>query len=206
MRSTPKWRAGLIASVVIMGGANSATAGFIGMARQFGAEVKRISISHYTLAPMAFTQFCLRYRDQCKPKPILFRGGPVNLTAERWEELQLVNRRVNAAIVPEPNLEGLAGEKWLIAPERGDCNDYAVTKRAELLKRGWPAHALLLSEVVVPSGEHHLIVVVRTSKGDLLLDNLASTIRPWAKVPYRWVRIQSPNNPLDWAVLANRVA
>src|SRR5205085_7525775 len=97
MRSTLKWRAKLITAIVILSGANSATAGFIGMPRQLGAEAKRISISHYTLAPMAFTQFCLRYRDQCKPKSILFRGGPINLTAERWEQLQLVNRRVNAA-------------------------------------------------------------------------------------------------------------
>jgi predicted transglutaminase-like cysteine proteinase len=37
--------------------------------------------------------------------------------------------------MPERNSEGLAGEKWLIGPSSGDCNDYAVTKRSELLDR-----------------------------------------------------------------------
>jgi hypothetical protein len=35
-------------------------------------------------------------------------------------------------------------------------------------------HALLLSEVVVSSGEYHLVLVLRTKSGDLLLDNLTS--------------------------------
>jgi len=63
---------------------------------------------------MAFTQFCLRYADQCKPPQIVCRGGPVRLT-----DLKEVNRTVNASIVPEPITEGLAGEKWLINPPVG---------------------------------------------------------------------------------------
>ena len=68
---------------------------------------------------MAFTQFCLRYADQCKPPQIVFRGGPVRLTEDRWADLKEVNQTVNASIVPEPNTEGLAGEKWLIKPPVG---------------------------------------------------------------------------------------
>jgi len=153
---------------------------------------------------MAFTQFCLRYADQCKPQQIVFRGGPVRLTEERWDDLKMVNKSVNASLVPEPNTAGLAGEKWLVNPSRGDCNDYAVSKRAELLKRGWPARALLLSEVVTAWGEGHLILVVRTSVGDLVLDNLTPQIRPWTRAPYRWVRMQTPKNPNFWASLASR--
>lgn len=204
MRSISKWLVAMAAIVVV--GLQSASAGFIGMPRELGQAVKRISFSNYTLPPMAFTQFCVRYANQCKPRRIVFRGGPVRLTAERWEELKLVNSRINASIIPEPNLEGLAGEKWLIGPARGDCNDYAVTKRAQLLKRGWPARALLLSEVVTSWGEHHLIVVVRTSMGDLVLDNLAGQIRPWSRAPYQWVRIQSPSNPNYWALPVTRTA
>ena len=57
-----------------------------------------------------FTQFYLRYADQCKSPQIVFRGGPVRLTEERWEDLKEANRTVNASIVPELNTEGLAGE------------------------------------------------------------------------------------------------
>ncbi len=206
MRGISKWLVAATAAAGVVAGLQGARAGFIGMPRELGRELKRISFSNYTLPPMAFTQFCLRYANQCKPHRIVFRGGPVRLTAARWEQLKHVNADVNGSIIPEPNLEGLAGEKWLIGPAHGDCNDYAVTKRAELLKRGWPARTLLLSEVVVPWGEHHLILVVRTSMGDLLLDNLTGQIRPWSRAPYRWVRIQSPQNPNYWASLGARTA
>jgi hypothetical protein len=66
----------------------------------------------------------------------------------------------------------------LIAPKTGNCNDYAVTKRHELLSRGWPSRALLLAEVIVPSGERHLVVVVRVKQGDFVIDNRNADIRP----------------------------
>jgi predicted transglutaminase-like cysteine proteinase len=203
MRSISKWVFAITATMVV-GGYQSANAGFVGLPGALGSMAKRISFSNFTLPPMAFTQFCLRYAQQCKPQQILFRGGPVRLTAERWEDLKDVNNSVNAAIIPERNTEGLAGEKWLINPASGDCNDYAVTKRAQLLERGWPARDLLLSEVVTPWGEHHLVLVVRTSTGDLVLDNMSHQIRPWTKVPYQWVRMQTPKNPNYWASLADR--
>jgi predicted transglutaminase-like cysteine proteinase len=183
-----------------------ASANMLGMPRALGTALHHIAFRTPTLAPMAFTQFCLRYADQCKPQRTIFRGGPVRLTAERLEDLKEVNDVVNAGIAPERNYQGVAGEKWLIAPARGDCNDYAVTKRSELLDRGWPARALLLSEVVTSSGEHHLILVVRTRSGDLVLDNLTHAIRPWSAAPYRWVRIQTPKNPNYWATIAGRLA
>jgi predicted transglutaminase-like cysteine proteinase len=199
-----KWVVAVTAAVLILSGSGRADAGFIGLPSMLGQMAKRISFSNYTLAPMAFTQFCLRYANQCKPQPLVFRGGPVHLTQERWDELRTVNKSVNASIVPESNTAGLAGEKWSVNPSKGDCNDYAVSKRAELLKRGWPARTLLLSEVVTAWGEGHLVLVVRTSVGDLVLDNLTPHIRPWTRAPYRWVRMQTPKNPNFWASLASR--
>jgi predicted transglutaminase-like cysteine proteinase len=206
MRTSAKWIAAVIAAIAVAGGIRSAEAAFIGMPSMLGQALKRISFSNYTLAPLAYTAFCMRYTGQCKPHQIVFRGGPVRLTEERWEDLKEVNKTVNAAIVPEANTEGLLAEKWVINPSSGDCNDYAVSKRFELLKRGWPARALLLSEVKTSWGEGHLILVVRTSAGDLVLDNLTPQIRPWTRAPYRWVRMQTPKNPNIWASLANRAA
>jgi predicted transglutaminase-like cysteine proteinase len=201
MRS--KWVVAVAAATFIVGGLQSASANLIGMPGMLGQIAKRISFSNFTLPPMAFTQFCLRYESQCKPQKIIFRGGPVQMTEKRWGDLKEVNRNVNGAIAPQPNTEGLAGEKWLINPANGDCNDYAVSKRFELLKRGWPARAVLLSEVKTSWGEGHLILVVRTSAGDLVLDNLTSQIRSWTHVPYRWVRMQTPKNPNFWALLGS---
>jgi predicted transglutaminase-like cysteine proteinase len=167
--------------------------------------VEHIRFDAPTLAPMAYTQFCLRYPGECRAGKI-FRGGPVQLSVSRRIELARVNDVVNARIVPEANQQGLAGEIWLINPYRGDCNDYAVTKRHELMLRGWPARALLLSEVVTVSGEHHLVLVVRTLDGDLVLDSLTDRIKPWFKSPYRWVRMQLPSASKYWTRVVSSAA
>jgi predicted transglutaminase-like cysteine proteinase len=208
MRKVVKFLAAAAAVVAAVGVQQSARAAFVGAPLGLRGAIQYIKFDQPTLAPMAFKMFCLKYKDECKPRPqhIVFSGGRLKLTAERMVQLQQVNEQVNSAIRPEPNLEGLRGEKWLLHPASGDCNDYAVTKRHDLIAKGFPARSVLLSEVVVPWGEHHLVVVVRTSSGDLVLDNLTGHILPWSKKSYRWVRIQTPKNPNYWALLGDRDA
>jgi predicted transglutaminase-like cysteine proteinase len=194
------------AAIVTIGLQHSAKAAFVGTPLALRGAIQYIKFDAPTLPPMAFTMFCLKYTEECKPRRMVFRGGRLKLTAERRADLAEVNHSVNTGIRPQANLEGLAGEKWLLHPASGDCNDYAVTKRHELIARGWPARAVLLSEVVTNWGEHHLVVVARTFSGDLVLDNLTENIMPWSRKPYRWVRIQMPKNPNYWASLGDRNA
>lgn len=201
MRRIAKCLVGISAFLM---GMQVAQAGFVGLPRNLADVASRIAADTPTLPPIAFTQFCLRYAGECKSPRVTFRGGGVSLNAERWQDLNAVNKMVNSSIIAERNEGGVANEKWLISPAYGDCNDYAVTKRSELAKRGWPLRSLLLSEVVTASGEHHLVLVVRTTQGDLVLDNLSYTIRPWSKVRYKWVRMQTPANPHVWASIARR--
>jgi predicted transglutaminase-like cysteine proteinase len=161
----------------------------------------RITFGAPVLPPFAHTRFCLVYPAECRIRARIFRNSAIALTPARRDELVRINAEVNRAIRPQHGSESVADEKWLIAPRSGDCNDYAVTKRHELIARGWPARALMLAEVVIPSGTHHLVLVVRTRSGDLVADNLTTAIRPWTSVPYRWVRIQSPVNPLFWSAV-----
>jgi predicted transglutaminase-like cysteine proteinase len=198
------WFVAALIAGVCFAPSEQATAGMIGTPMQLRALFQRIQFETPTLPPMKYSEFCLRYADECAVKPVRFRGGAVKMNDERWVQLLTVNADVNEAIVPQRNYGGLATETWLIAPDRGDCNDYAVTKRHQLIRMGWPARALLLSEVVTTRGEHHLVVVVRTSDGDLVLDNLATKIRRWNQTPYRWLRIQSPSQPKLWSTIAPR--
>jgi predicted transglutaminase-like cysteine proteinase len=125
-----------------------------------------------------------------------FRRRNIALKLQRLAELYAVNREVNRDILPELDT---GDADWLILPVRGNCTAFAVTKRHELLARGWPSRALLLSEVITLSGEHHLVLVVRTKDADLLLDNLQPAVESVAGNPeYQWVRIQSPQNPKFW--------
>jgi predicted transglutaminase-like cysteine proteinase len=174
-------------------------AAFYGLPRRLEANVYRIGFDTPALAPMAFVRFCMQYPQDCKVRRMAFRPRPVALTKLRSAELTKVNRDVNRAIRPQENLNGVMAEEWLVAPREGDCNDYAVTKRHKLLELGWPSRSLLLAEVVVASGEHHLVLVVRTREEDLVLDNLNWNVRPVSQIHYQWVRAQQAGNPKFWS-------
>ena len=150
-----------------------------------------------TLAPFQHVRFCLRYPSDCKSDA---RGDDrIDLTADKFELLNQVNHGINAAIIPVSKAYGAdLRDGWTIAPVSGDCNDYAVTKRHELLTHGLPARALRLSVVRTTSGVGHLVLVATTTKGDLVLDNLTETIRPWQDTDYRWLKIQSAADARFW--------
>jgi predicted transglutaminase-like cysteine proteinase len=182
-------------------------AAFFSFPRSLRLQIDRISFAEPTLAPMAHTMFCLNYPADCEVRDVDFRKRNIAMTVQRLNELNRINRQVNRDIIPQENFGGLATEEWLVSPPAGDCNDYAVTKRHELLARGWPSRALLLSEVVVPSGEHHLVLVARMKDPDggrdidLVLDNLNANLRPVTLTPYRWLRVESPINPKYWSTV-----
>jgi predicted transglutaminase-like cysteine proteinase len=149
------------------------------------------------LAPFQHVRFCLRYPDDCKSDPN--DSVLIELTAENSELINRVNRDVNAAIAPMHKGDTIdVADGWTIAPTAGDCNDYAVTKRHDLLQSGLPAKALRLAVVKTPSGIGHLVLVVATTQGDLVLDNLVETIRPWQNTRYQWLKIQSANDARYW--------
>lgn len=161
----------------------------------------KISFGRAVLPPIGHTRFCLRYPDDCGTHVIDLPDKSVTLTPGRWIELNKVNEEVNRAIVAAVTPGNGATEEWLISPTVGDCKDYAVTKRHQLLALGWPSGSLLLAEVIVPDGEHHLVLVVRTNDIDLVLDNLNGNIRPVGETyrQYQWVRIETIENPKLWA-------
>jgi predicted transglutaminase-like cysteine proteinase len=194
-----------VAAVTSIGGINAGLAeagratvtSSVSQARYSGANADRIRFSVPTLAPMAFLRFCTKYPRDCEANPL--RTFPVVLTAARKAELIAVNRAVNSEILPYPDRRRVVEEEWLLSPRAGDCNDYAVSKRHKLIVRGWPPHSLLLTEVVLPSGKHHLVLVVRTQEDDFILDNVDPDVRPVSHSPYRWVRAQQEINPKLWS-------
>ena len=150
-----------------------------------------------TLAPFQHVRFCLRYPSDCKSDATEIER--IDLKPETSALLERVNRSVNEAITPAMKSYGPElRDGWTIAPTMGDCNDYAVTKRHELMQTGLPAKALRLSVVKTASGIGHLVLVVATTNGDLVLDNLTETIRPWQNTDYQWLKIQSAADARFW--------
>ena len=84
-------------------------------------------------------------------------------------------RRIHAEInrgtryASDEELYGQA-EFWEVARGVGDCEDYALAKRAALLSAGVrPAH-LRLATAWVDTGEYHLVLIVTTDRGEYVLD------------------------------------
>ena len=153
------------------------------------------------LAPFQHVRFCLQYPDDCRSNSA--ESERIDLTSESLELLERVNHRVNMSIVSKSKAYGSSLEdRWTIAPDQGDCNDYAVTKRHELLKTGLPSSALRLSVTKTAAGFGHLVLVVVTTKGDLVMDSLADAIQPWQTTDYRWIKIQSARDPHYWVEIA----
>ena len=150
-----------------------------------------------TLAPLHHVRFCQRYPADCQPNANA--NELVELDNKTLGLLQRINHQVNTTIAPvRKNYDSNVEASWTIAPDGGDCNDYAVTKRHDLLHRGLPSSALRLSVVKTADGDGHLVLLVATTNGDLVLDNLTDEIRPWRDAEYRWLKIQSKNDPNQW--------
>jgi len=145
-----------------------------------------------TVAPFAHVRFCATSPSECSDG-----AGPstVELTPSMLALLKRVNSRVNAAIEPYMP-DGL--ETWVVNPDRGNCHDYAVTKRHDLIRAGWPSASLRLAVVYTRAGEGHLVLLVRTTEGDLVLDNLTSSIVPWNKSGLRFVSVEAGDKPRVW--------
>ncbi|MEZ5841199.1 MAG: transglutaminase-like cysteine peptidase [Hyphomicrobiales bacterium] len=145
-----------------------------------------------TLAPMGHVRFCMQNPAECRTST---RGGDtVTLDKRRQMVLRAVNTRVNGSIRGRNE----TGDVWQVGGKSGDCEDFALTKRSELIRRGFPASALRIATARTPRGEGHAVLMVRTSEGDVVLDNRTNTIKPWNKTDLRWVSIQSTANPRYW--------
>lgn len=155
------------------------------------------------LPPYGYVRFCSAFPAECQRGPM--EDARIVATPERFAELDGVNRYVNATIKPATDLE-IYGEveRWTLPADRGDCEDYALLKRHILMRKGWPASALLMTVVRDEKGEGHAILTARTSKGDYILDNKTDELKLWSAAPYTFVMRQSYIDPNVWLSLDPR--
>lgn len=156
-----------------------------------------------SLPPYGYVRFCSAFPSECQRGPM--EEGRIAGTSERFAELDQVNRQVNAAVKPATDVETYGEvERWTLPGERGDCEDYALLKRHLLMRKGWPASALLMTVVRDEKGEGHAILTARTSKGDYVLDNKNDEMKLWSATPYAFVMRQSYIDPNVWLSLDPR--
>lgn len=129
------------------------------------------------------------------------------LTPDLWGKLNRINTRVNAAVRRETDAQAWRREDYWSTPLKdgqavGDCEDFVLEKRRALLEAGVPASALNIAVVTTTWGETHAVLLVATSKGEFVLDNLSSWVLPWREAPYRWRQRQIGGDAFNWAMAA----
>jgi len=163
-----------------------------------GATSAQIPVRHVAMAPAGAGGLCATYDWACA------RSGKTMLLGDRaMETLRAVNSRANRSIRPVSDMQQYRiAERWsLPTPRGGDCEDYALYKKRELIRLGVPPEQLLIAAVLDRQRRIHAVLVVRTGTQDLVLDNLTSRILPWNKTGYTFLRLQDPSQPSRWVAV-----
>jgi predicted transglutaminase-like cysteine proteinase len=153
-----------------------------------------------TSVPIGHSEFCKSHRDECGENPHI--SDVTSLDEDRWQQLVDTNNRMNSEIVPITD-EDLykVGELWTYPDGYGDCEDIALAKRRELINEGWDASTLLMAVVRERNGAGHAVLMVRTDRGDLILDNQDGMVRLWNETPYQFIKRQSQANAGEWVLI-----
>ncbi|MBY0294863.1 MAG: transglutaminase-like cysteine peptidase [Methylobacterium sp.] len=136
----------------------------------------------------AWVEFCSRYAAECAVDTA--EPAVVPMTPALLRTLQAVNRRVNSRIKPiiDQAHWGVV-DRWDFPDDGfGDCEDYQLLKRRMLVERGLPRRALRMTVVIDEIGEGHAVLMVRTDRGDYILDNKTTAILPWQRTGYTYVK------------------
>ncbi|MCF6127390.1 transglutaminase [Mesorhizobium sp. M7A.F.Ca.CA.001.07.2.1] len=154
-----------------------------------------------TTQPVGHYEFCQRSPGECSERTP--KGAPVELTRKLWATIVNINNSVNTRIKPRTDMENYGVEEYWAYPANGygDCEDYALEKRRELMDAGVPAGNLLMTVARQPNGDGHAVLTVRTSLGEFILDNLETKVLSWTDTDYTYLKRQSDQNSGVWVTI-----
>lgn len=146
-------------------------------------------------APQGAGSLCAAYPWACAKG-----GAGMAITEASLDLVGDINRKANRKVRPVSDSQQYrVEERWAMPTKRGgDCEDYALFKKQALINAGFAPQQLLIATVLDRKGGSHAVLVLRTGKQDLVLDNLTSAIKPWNKTGYTFIRLQDPANPAQW--------
>ncbi|WP_186767257.1 transglutaminase-like cysteine peptidase [Devosia ginsengisoli] len=141
------------------------------------------------ITPLSMQFFCAKNRSECAGGG----RGEVTMSPNLMAVLKQINGHVNRSIRPARD----TADVWELNPTSGDCEDYVLSKRSALIRQGVSAGALRIAYTHTRRGEPHAVLVVKTSEGDYVLDNLTNTIKTLRASGYN-IRSMSSPNPTRW--------
>lgn len=154
-----------------------------------------------TTQPVGHYELCQQLPQECNQRTP--GRVPVELTRKLWATIVKVNNSVNSRVAPRTDMEMWGKEEVWSFPNSGfgDCEDYALEKRRELMSIGVPAGDLLMTVVRQRNGDGHAVLTVRTSLGEFILDNLQPKVLSWTNTGYTYLKRQSERNSGAWVTI-----
>ncbi len=154
-------------------------------------------------APPGAGTLCARYGWACARS-----NRPSVAPAAALKVAQKVNSSVNARVRPLSDRRQYGTEEVWDLPTRrgGDCEDFVLLKKKQLVEAGLPPQDLLIATVLDRNRGAHAVLVLRTERGDFVLDNLRNRVTTWQETGYSFLRMQNPRRPEAWdAILAGGI-
>lgn len=147
-----------------------------------------------------WSKFCEEFPSECAvdvTEPEL-----VELTPQVWKTIVSVNQRINSSVkaVTDADHWGVVDIWGFPDDGRGDCEDFQLLKRRILAESGLPRRAMRMTVVIDELGEGHAVLVIRTNRGDYVLDNKTSSVLPWSRTGYVYIKRESQDN-VGWVSL-----
>jgi predicted transglutaminase-like cysteine proteinase len=148
----------------------------------------------------AWAKLCERLPGECEVDTT--ESAVIGLSAKTWQAIVSVNRRVNTTIRPLTDQAhwGVPDSWDLPTDGAGDCEDYQLLKRKLLAEAGLPRRALRMTVVIDEKREGHAVLMVRTDRGDFILDNKTNAVLPWHETGYIYVKREGQDGP-TWVSL-----
>lgn len=150
-------------------------------------------------APQGAKNLCNRYAWACDRSS----AAKVRNTDAQIDLAARVNLTVNRAVREVADLRQYGKEElWSLPTDRGgDCEDFALLKKLELIRRGLAPANLSIATALDPRRNAHAVLVLRTDRGDFVLDNLTNRMKPWQATGYSFLRMQDPNTKSGWTAV-----
>jgi predicted transglutaminase-like cysteine proteinase len=151
-------------------------------------------------APYAWVEFCKKYPVECRVNT--GEADRIELTPKVWKQIVAMNTKINREIDPVTDMEhwGVV-DRWDMAEDgRGDCEEYVLVKRKKLAEAGIPRRAMLVTVVIDEENAGHAVLMIRTDRGDFILDNKRNSVLTWQQTGYVYVKREAQDR-VAWTSL-----
>lgn len=157
------------------------------------------------------------FKDMSKSAPSLgadlpesaeHASAPVVSDEQVLAMARVVNALINTSITYRSDAQTWNMQERWVLPIRsegvnyGDCEDYALEKRASLLEAGVPADRMRMATAWSPATGMHAVLILRLEAGDYVLDNTTPHILTVSQTRYEWRLLQTGPSLLEWSVVS----